>query len=351
MSLLEESDTRPWSFWQLGCSTFALRCCGFLSDLRSRRTCGHLRFSCRIPCRWNFLASLLRRRLLFGVPKRYEKDFWAFVSLAWEKLSCTSRLTSLVQVSYKFSVRLGGPPEASSARLFNMNSGVFHSPSRFFKFTLPLKAALPVWPLSCVDPLAVRGTPSWIPLKNWLFRLEEFVLFLTAQWIVKASKCHMLHSLQLLTIFGGGGGGGGGDVLSTITISHLSFLWSPTAKSLFLRFNFAISTLVLYLGILSPSRIFHSLRQICRPPAAVPSLSPLLPVVLEHVIGHWVLSAGDAWRTMRLAPTTISKSAYDSMQGMFLFVPASIQLFLNIASKTVQTRMSELYYICIIYIL
>ena len=21
--------TRPWSFWQLGCSTFALRCCGF----------------------------------------------------------------------------------------------------------------------------------------------------------------------------------------------------------------------------------------------------------------------------------------------------------------------------------
>ena len=88
-----------------------------------------------------------------------------------KKLSCTSRLTSLVQVSYKFSVRLGGPPEASSARLFNMNSGVFHSPSRFFKFTLPLKAALPVWPLSCVDPLAVRGTPSWIPLKNWLFRL------------------------------------------------------------------------------------------------------------------------------------------------------------------------------------
>ena len=62
--------------------------------------------------------------------------------------------------------------------------------------------------------------------------------------------------------------------------------------------------------------------------------APLLPVVLEHVIGHWVLSAGDAWRTMRLAPTTISKSAYDSMQGMFLFVPASIQLFLNIASKT-----------------
>ena len=79
--------------------------------------------------------------------------------------------------------------------------------------------------------------------------------------------------------------------------------------------------------------------------------APLLPVVLEHVIGHWVLSAGDAWRTMRLAPTTILKSAYDSMQGMFLFVPASIQLFLNIASKTVQTRMSELYYICIIYIL
>ena len=285
MSLLEESDTRPWSFWQLGCSTFALRCCGFLSDLRSRRTCGHLWFSCRIPCRWNFLASLLRRRLLFGVPKRYEKDFWAFVSLAWEKLSCTSGLTSLVQVSYKFSVRLGGPPEASSARLFNMNSGVFHSsPSRFFKFTLPLKAALPVWPLSCVDPLAVRGTPSWIPLKNWLFRLEEFVLFLTAQWIVKASKCHMLHSLQLLTIFGGGGGGGG-DVLSTITISHLSFLWSPTAKSLFLRFNFAISTLVLYLGILSPSRI-------CRSPAALgdrfepPSFQWFLNMSLG--IGYWV---------------------------------------------------------------
>ena len=38
-------------------------------------------------------------------------------------------------------------------------------------------------------------------------------------------------------------------------------------------------------------------------------------------------------------------------EGMFLFVPASGQLFLNIASKTVETRMSELYYICIIYIL
>ena len=36
---------------------------------------------------------------------------------------------------------------------------------------------------------------------------------------------------------------------------------------------------------------------------------------------------------------------------MFLFVPASIQFFLILASKTVETRMSELYYICIIYIL
>ena len=85
----------------------------------------------------------------------------------------------------------------------------------------------------------------------------SFVLFLTAQWIVKASKCHMLHLLQPLAIFGGGGGGP-----SISTFRH------PDPRSLSLH-NFAISTLVLYLGILSPSRIFHSLRQICRPPAAL----------------------------------------------------------------------------------
>ena len=53
----------------------------------------------------------------------------------------------------------------------------------------------------------------------------------------------------------------------------------------------------------------------------------VLPVVLEHVIGHWVLSAGDAWRTMRLAPTTILKSAYDSIWSVrecsCLFPPLS----------------------------
>ena len=125
----------------------------------------------------------------------------------------------------------------------------------------------------------------------------------------------MLHLLQPLAIFGGRGGGG-------TTFRH------PDPRSLSLH-NFAISTLVLYLGILSPSRIFHSLRQICRPPAAVPSLSPLLPVVLEHVIGHWVLSAGDAWRTMRLAPTTILKSAYDSISGNVLVCSRLYPVFLE----------------------